>query len=101
MSASVLLAAPAQADQYDFIYELDGAGVWYTSTVEMIDIGKEVCHELRHGVSPGLVLGKLANTGFAPAESAIILVSAVTHMCVDAEPIVVSWLNDQGYTAPV
>lgn len=101
VSASVLLAGPARADKYDFIFELDDAGVWYTSTVEMIDIGKELCHELRHGVSPGLVLGKLANTGFAPAESAIVLMSAVNNMCMDAKPSVVTWAREHGYTGPV
>lgn len=101
VSASVALAGPAQADQYDFIYELDSAGVWYPSVIDMIDIGKEVCHELRHEVSPGLVLGKLVNTGFAPAESAIVLMSAVNNMCVDTKPAVVSWARDQGYTGSV
>lgn len=52
VSASVVLAGPARADQYDFITELDNAGVWYSSMIDMIDIGKELCHELRHGVAP-------------------------------------------------
>ncbi|CAJ1501279.1 DUF732 domain-containing protein [[Mycobacterium] burgundiense] len=98
---SVLFAGPAQADQYDFISELDSAGVWYSSMVDMIDIGKELCHELRQGVSPPLVLGKLGNTGFAPAEAAIVLMSAVNTMCLDAKPTVVGWARDQGYTGPV
>ncbi|MCV7178790.1 DUF732 domain-containing protein, partial [Mycolicibacterium sphagni] len=66
-----------------------------------IDIGKELCHELRHGVAPPLVLGKLANTGFAPAESAIVLMSAVNHLCLDAKPVVVDWARDQGYVGPL
>ena len=101
VSASVLFAGPARADQYDFITELDNAGVWYSSTIDMIDIGKELCHELRHGVSPPLVLGKLANTGFAPAESAIVLMAAVDHLCLDAKPQVVGWARDQGYVGPL
>lgn len=101
LSASVFMAGPAHADQYDFLIELDNAGVWYPSSVDMVDIGKEVCHELRHRVSPGLVLDKLVNTGFAPAEAVIVLASAVTHMCVDVQPAVVSWVNSQQYSAPV
>ncbi len=101
VSASVVLAGPARADQYDFITELDNAGVWYSSMIDMIDIGKELCHELRHGVAPPLVLGKLANTGFAPAESAIVLMSAVDHLCLDAKPVVVDWARDQGYVGPL
>jgi hypothetical protein len=98
VGGSVFLAAPAQADQYDFISELDNAGVWYSSMLDMIDIGKELCHELRHGVSPPLVLGKLGNIGFAPAEAAIVLMSAVNNMCLDAKPGVVGWARDQGFT---
>ena len=42
--------------------------------LDMIDIGKELCHDLRSGATPPVVLGKLQATGFAPAESAIILI---------------------------
>jgi hypothetical protein len=37
--------------------------------LDMIDIGKELCHDLRSGATPPVVLGKLHKTGFAPAES--------------------------------
>lgn len=47
------------------------------------------------------MLDKLVNTGFAPAEAVIVLASAVTHMCVDVQPAVVSWVNSQQYSAPV
>ena len=43
-------AGQASADQYDFISELDSAGVSYPSTSEMIGIGKAVCHDLRLGL---------------------------------------------------
>ncbi|WP_158167696.1 DUF732 domain-containing protein [Mycolicibacterium smegmatis] len=98
---SALMAGTANADQYDFISDLDNSGVYYGSIVDMIDIGKELCHELRQGVSPSLVLGKLANTGFAPAEAAIVLTSAVNNMCLDVKPDVVAWARAQGYTGPV
>jgi hypothetical protein len=48
-----------------------------------------------------VVLGKLQATGFAPAESAIVLMSAVNNMCTDAKPAVVGWASDNGYTGPV
>jgi hypothetical protein len=47
------------------------------------------------------VLGKLQATGFAPAESAIVLMSAVNNMCTDAKPAVVGWASDNGHTVPV
>ncbi|MBY0287296.1 MAG: DUF732 domain-containing protein [Mycobacteriaceae bacterium] len=101
MCGAVAMSSPARADQYEFIAQLDNMGVYYESVIDMIDIGKELCHELRFGVSPSLVLGKLQRTGFAPTESAIVLMAAVDNMCVDTKPAVVGWARDNGYTGPV
>jgi hypothetical protein len=49
---AVALSGPAHADQYDFISQLDNSGVSYKSTIDMIDIGKQLCHDLRNGVTP-------------------------------------------------
>lgn len=98
---AVAFSAPARADQYDFIAQLDNQGVFYESMIDMIGIGKELCHELRFGVDPSLVLGKLQRTGFAPTESAIVLLAAVDHMCVDTKPAVVEWVRDNGYMGPI
>jgi hypothetical protein len=98
---TVLLASPVRADQYDFISQLDNQGVSYDSMLDMIDIGKELCHDLRSGATPGVVLGKLQNTGFAPAESVIVLVAAVNNMCVDTTDVVAGWARDNGYSFPV
>ena len=98
---AVALSGPAHADQYDFISQLDNSGVSYESMIDMIDIGKELCHDLRNGVAPPAVLGKLQRTGFATAESAIILVSAVNNMCPDTKAEVVGWARNNGYTGPV
>jgi hypothetical protein len=89
---TMALSGPAHADQYDFISQLDNSGVSYESMIDMIDIGKELCH---------VVLGKLQRTGFATAESAIILVSAVHNMCPDTKAEVVGWARGNGYTGPV
>ncbi|HTH87538.1 DUF732 domain-containing protein [Mycobacterium sp.] len=98
---AVALSVPARADQYDFISALDNAGVSYQSILDMIDIGKALCHDLRSGAMPPVVLGKLQATGFAPTESAIILVAAVNNMCPDTKVAVVGWARDNGYTGPV
>jgi hypothetical protein len=45
------------------------ATVSYESILDIIHIGKELCHDLRSGATPPVVLGKLQNTGFAAAES--------------------------------
>jgi len=97
--AAVLLSAPARADQYDYISQLDNMGVSYGSILDMIDIGKAVCHELRYGVTPPVVLGELGTAGFAPAESAIVLLAAVDHMCWDVKPAVVAWARATSSTS--
>ena len=81
MCGAVALSGPARADQFDFITQLDNMGVSHESILDMIDIGKELCHDLRSG--------KLQATGFAAAESAIILMSAVNNMCLDTKAGVV------------
>jgi len=101
LCGAVVLASPARADQFDFITQLDNMGVSYESMGDMIDIGKALCHDLRSGAAPPVVLGKLHNTGFAPAESAIILIAAVNNMCMDTKPVVVGWARDNGYNGPV
>jgi hypothetical protein len=96
--AAVALAPPAQADQYEFISFLDNSGVSYGSMIDMIDVGKAVCHDLRSGDTPPIVLARLANVGFAPAEASLVLVSAVGYLCVDAKAGVNDWAFRQGYT---
>ena len=98
---AVALSGPAHADQYDFITQLDNMGVSYESMLDMIDIGTELSHDLWSGATPPVVLGKLQKTGFAPAESTIILISAVNNMCSDSKSAVVGWARDNGYTGPV
>jgi len=98
--AAVALSVPAHADQYDFISQLDNSGVSYPSMVEMITIG-QLCHDLRSGVAPPSVLGKLQRTGFAAAESALVLLSAANNMCPDTKADVVGWARGNGYTGPV
>jgi hypothetical protein len=47
--ATIGLAAPANADQYDFISALDNQGVSYNNIVDMIELGKGICHTIRNG----------------------------------------------------
>ena len=98
---AVALSGPAHADQDDFISQLDNSGVSYQSTIDIIDVGKQLYHDLRNGATPPAVLGKLQRTGFAPAESAIILMSAVNNMCPGTKAGVVGWARDNGHTGPV
>ncbi|MFN8042287.1 MAG: DUF732 domain-containing protein [Mycobacterium sp.] len=87
-------AGQASADQYDFISELDSAGVSYPSTPEMIGIGKAVCHDLRLGLPVKTMLSKLQNSGFAPYEKAAVVVAAASlAMCTDQRSVVLEFAN--------
>ena len=55
---------------------------------------------MRRGGVIAALLGKLQATGFAPAESAFVLMSAVNYMCIDAKQVVAGWARDNGYTGP-
>ena len=61
------MSGPARADQYDFVMQLDNMGVSYESILDMIDIGKELCHDLRSGATPPVVLDKLQTRNRAEA----------------------------------
>lgn len=100
MGAAVVLAGPAHADQYDFIYELDSSGVSYEPISDMIDVGKAVCHDLRLGLPVQTPLSKLENGGFAPYESGVIVAAASLKMCPDQRAVLLEFANSHaGATA--
>jgi hypothetical protein len=87
VAAAMGLAAPANADQYDFISALDNQGVTYTNIIGMMDIGKGICHTIRNGGSLPSVNSFLAGQGwYSPTERGIIVVSAANNMCPDIWP---------------
>jgi len=57
------LAAPARADQYDFVSMLDNEGVYYSSITNMIDQGKMACRMLRSGAGIPAALDYVAGGG--------------------------------------
>jgi hypothetical protein len=46
IAAGIVMAAPAHADQWDYVSYLDSKGVFYSTTWGVIGLGKQVCHEL-------------------------------------------------------
>jgi hypothetical protein len=102
-AAAIGLAAPANADQYDFISALDDAGVVYVngSISDMMDLGKAVCHDLRVGIPPGTVSVKLGQLGYAGYEQGTIMGAAANGMCPDTWPILSAWANTVRNPAPV
>ncbi|MGX9787128.1 DUF732 domain-containing protein [Mycobacterium sp. MMS18-G62] len=97
------LAAPANADQYDFISALDDAGVVYVngSISDMMDLGKAACHDLRIGTAPGTVVVKLGQLGYADYETGTIMGAAANGMCPDTWPVLSAYANGVLNPAPV
>lgn len=97
--AGLASAAPAQADQWDFISNLDSRGVYYTDIFEMINTGKKICATIRNNPTKSsldaLFLSLTRVEGFAPTEGAIIVTAAARHMCPDIWPAVQRW-RDSG-----
>lgn len=97
VAAAAIIASPvAKADQYDYLATLDKNGVTYKDASAMIDVGKDMCHELRIGVNPGYILNtELASGGWSPVERAFVLGAAVHAMCPDTLPAINNWSAQQ------
>jgi hypothetical protein len=94
LAAAGLIAAPAHADQYDFISELDSKGVYYRDIIGMMDLGKQTCFNLRTATPLGEILKYLVNQqGFAGYEAATIVAAAATNMCPGTIPYLESQMN--------
>lgn len=87
------LAAPAHADQYDFVSMLDNEGVFYSSITDVIDQGKMACRLLRSGAGMPATLDYVAGGGYAPYETAVVVASAAMNMCPDVLPTVRAFLG--------
>lgn len=87
--ALALTAPTAQADQYDFVSDLDNNGIYYSSISDMIDVGKLTCGNLRRGmpiVGPRGVGAPITRLGYSGLEAAIITYAAASNMCPDQMP---------------
>lgn len=85
--AAIGLAAPANADQYDFVSALDNQGVSYNNILDVIEIGKGICHTIRNGGALVSVNSFLSSRGwYSPTERGIIVISAANGMCPDIWP---------------
>ena len=100
VAASLALAAPARADQYDYVSVLDNEGVYYSSITDVIDQGKMTCRLLRGGAGVPAALNSVTGSGYAPYESAIIVTAAARNMCPDVMPVIEAFINGQDRGAP-
>lgn len=95
VAALVLAAAPAHADQYDYVSALDSRGVYYESISDVIDLGKMMCGRLRNGVSPQFAPMPALNSGYSKPDAAIMLIAAIDNMCPDQYPVLNAYINGQ------
>ena len=101
IAAATGLAAPANADQYDFISALDNRGVTYANIIGMVDIGKGIRHVIRSGGALPAVNSFLAGQGwYSLTERGIIVVYAANNLCPDIWPTLNAQVQPQ-QPAPV
>lgn len=94
IATALFTAAPAGADQYDFITLLDNNGVSYVNILDMIDLGKQTCHEMRAGSDLNMVMDYLVEQEqFTNYEAGFILGAAASSMCPDVKPRLREHLN--------
>lgn len=92
---TAIAATPtAHADEYDFVIDLDGKGIYYSSISTMIDIGKLTCSRLRAG-SPETAGAPASAAGYSGNEVGIIVVAATNNMCPDQWPTLNAWVGAQ------
>lgn len=93
--AALALAPAAHADQSSYVNDLDSRGIYYSSSIDALNIGKIACSVMRSGApitvedaarlgtkySVGSVIGRTG--GYTPSESVAITVAAAKNLCPD------------------
>lgn len=91
--AALLSAAPAVADENDYIALLDGQDVTYSSPESAIGIGQGICQAFDSGTSLPRIINALHQRGWeTPREQAVIIGSAGIALCPSIGPIIRSQL---------
>lgn len=93
-TAVAISTAPAvHADEYDYVSQLDSNGVYYSNILNVIDLGKSSCRQLRMGNPVPSVLHRIVGQGYAGVEAGVIISAAAENMCPDTIPILRSFAN--------
>lgn len=94
-AAVVALAPTAHAGQWSYVRFLDDNGVAYADVRGVIDLGKQVCHELRSGTSLWFIAEQLTGPlGYTGPEAGAIVIGAVGEMCPDTAAAVEQELDN-------
>lgn len=91
-AAAFLAAAPARADQADYVSYLNDNGVAYRNLPAVIALGNDnVCRPLRDGGGIDSVIGEVVDSGYTGEETAYIIIGAIRYMCPDQLPTLQGW----------
>lgn len=96
LSAAIIHAPAATADQQDLIAQLDKQGIYYRDVTGVINDGKIICSELRGHEPVGQIINQAqTEAGFPGTAAADFVNDAVNTMC----PDVIPWLQAQANAA--
>lgn len=96
-TASILLPAPAHADQWTYVDYLDNHGVAYPSVTKVIETGKHTCRYLREGVPINDIMNGMDEyLPYGGTEQALIITTAAREMCPDQLGRLQAYADGQG-----
>lgn len=98
-AVALATAAPAQADQYDYVMLLDNEGVYYDSISDVIDAGKMTCRMMRGGNGVDSAVSYIMTGGHPAYEAGIVVYAASSTMCPDTLPLLQAYIGGSPGTA--
>lgn len=96
LAATVALAAPARADDPEFLTRLERSHVSYVSPSDALAWGRSVCDQLRDGQPLPSVFSALQNGGgFTNRDAGAIIGAATSELCTDQYQTAMDWARGQ------
>ena len=83
--ASIVTAAPAQADAMGFLSEIDGMGLPDPTGTSMVQLGAAICHDVRGGASVLELLWAMSGSPFTGYQQGQIVFAATDQLCFDQQ----------------
>jgi len=96
VALSILVASAPVAradDTADYLAALDKMQIPYSNATNMINIGNNLCQQLRNNVDPGSVITTVANAGYNGTQAGQIAFAATHTFCPDMVPVMDKWAN--------
>jgi hypothetical protein len=77
----------------DFLASLDKMQIPYSNASNVINIGNNLCQQLRNNVDPGTAIVGIANSGYNGTQAGQIAFAATHAFCPDMVPVVDKWAS--------